>query len=137
MFIVYMFNFSMTADHMFVQPENIVFKSKAENTLTDSSVVVAVQYNGQAKAYPIRSIIYHHQVRDTIGGKPVMVQYCSVCRTGRVFEPTVDGKPETFRLVGSGSLQRNVRRQDNRQLVATSKRRSNHRRVEGIYAARS
>ena len=98
--IVYMFNFRMVADHMFLQPENNVFKNKAENTLTDSSVVVTVSYNGEAKAYPIRSIIYHHQVRDTIGGKPIMVTYCSVCRTGRVFEPIVNGKPENFRLVG-------------------------------------
>ena len=98
--IVYMFNFRMVADHMFVQPENLVFKPKGENTLTDSSIVVAVSYNGEAKAYPIRSILYHHQVRDTIGGKAVMVTYCNVCRTGRVFEPLVDGKPENFRLVG-------------------------------------
>jgi hypothetical protein len=98
--IVYTFNFNMTADHMFLQPEKLVFKSKAENTLTDSSLVVAVNYNGQSKAYPVRFIIYHHQVRDTIGGKPIMVTYCSVCRTGRVFEPLVGGKPETFRLVG-------------------------------------
>jgi hypothetical protein len=98
--IVYNFNFNMTADHMFLQPENLVFKSKAENAVTDSSLVVSVSYNGQSKAYPVRFIIYHHQVRDTVGGRPIMVTYCSVCRTGRVFEPLVDGKPETFRLVG-------------------------------------
>jgi len=98
--IIYMFNFRMVADHMFLQPEHVVFKSKTENTLTDSSLVVTVSHNGEAKAYPIRFIQYHHQVRDTIGGKPVMVTYCNVCRTGRVFEPLVDGKPENFRLVG-------------------------------------
>lgn len=100
LFIVYMFNFKMVADHMFIQPENLVFKPKAENTLTDSSLVVSVSYNNEAKAYPIRFIQYHHQVRDEVGGKPVMVTYCNVCRTGRVFEPSVDGKPEDFRLVG-------------------------------------
>jgi len=30
----------------------------------------------------------------------VMVSYCTVCRTGRVFSPIVDGRSETFRLVG-------------------------------------
>lgn len=29
-----------------------------------------------------------------------MVTYCSVCRTGRIFKPEVEGKPESFRLVG-------------------------------------
>ncbi len=98
--IVYVFNFQMTADHMFLQPESLVFKSKSENTLTDSSLVLGVYHNTEAKAYPIRYIQYHHQVRDTIAGRPIMVTYCNVCRTGRVFEPVVDGRMENFRLVG-------------------------------------
>lgn len=98
--IVYFFNFRMTADHMFLEPTKLVFKSKAENTLNDSSLVVVVTRNMEAKAYPIRYIQYHHQVRDSIGGRPIMVTYCNVCRTGRVFEPLVEGKDETFRLVG-------------------------------------
>ena len=98
--VVYTFNFRMTADHMFLQPETVKFTSRAGNTLTDSSLVIAVTHQFEAKAYPVRYIQYHHQVRDTIAGKPIMVTYCNVCRTGRVFEPTIDGKPENFRLVG-------------------------------------
>lgn len=98
--ITYLFNSRMTADHMFLQPETLIFKSRSENSLTDSSLVITVALGHAAKAYPIRYIQYHHQVRDTIGGKSVMVTYCNVCRTGRVFEPTVDGHLENFRLVG-------------------------------------
>ncbi len=54
----------------------------------------------QARAYPIQLIGYHHQVRDVVAGQPVMVTYCTVCRTGRVFSPLVDGTADTFRLVG-------------------------------------
>ncbi len=100
MAITYIFNFKMSADAMFKQPENLAFKSRSENLLSDSSLVVAVENNGVTKAYPIRFIVYHHQVKDTVGGKPVIVTYCSVCRTGRVFEPLVKGQPEKFRLVG-------------------------------------
>jgi hypothetical protein len=39
-------------------------------------------------------------VRDTIGGEPLMITYCTVCRTGRVFSPIVNNKLENFRLVG-------------------------------------
>lgn len=99
-FIIYFFNFKMTADHMFLQPRTLSFKTRTESNLSDSSIVVAVSNRGEAKAYPIRYIQYHHQVRDSIGGKPIMVTYCNVCRTGRVFEPQVNGKPEDFRLVG-------------------------------------
>src|SRR4051812_2540707 len=40
--IIYMFNFKMTADHMFRQPERIVFSTRTENILNDSSLVIAV-----------------------------------------------------------------------------------------------
>lgn len=98
--ISYVFNFSLTAESMFKEPMQLTFASQTENTLTDSSLVIAVTSGGNAKAYPIRFIGYHHQVRDTINGKPIMVTYCTVCRTGRVFQPEINGKPEVFRLVG-------------------------------------
>lgn len=98
--IVWLFNFKMTADHMFAEPINPVYAGKDKNAVDLEAVVIGVEHNGEARAYPVRFIVYHHQVRDTVGGKPVMVTYCSVCRTGRVFNPAVDGKPEQFRLVG-------------------------------------
>lgn len=100
LFVAYTFNFKMLADQMFKQPEHLTFMDRAKNVLTDSSLVIGVSLNDEAKAYPIRYMSYHHQVRDTIGGKPMIVTYCNVCRTGRVFEPLVEGRGETFRLVG-------------------------------------
>jgi Protein of unknown function (DUF3179) len=98
--VVWMFNFQLTAESMFKQPQNPVFKEMAENKVNEGAMIVGVEHNGEARAYPIRFLVYHHQVRDTIGGKPVIVTYCSVCRTGRVFEPIVNGHLEKFRLVG-------------------------------------
>jgi len=98
--VIYLFNFEMVADHMFKQPSQLHFQSKEKNRLNDSSMVVAVEINGEVKAYPIRYIVYHHQVQDVIGGKSLIITYCSVCRTGRVYEPIVKGQPEKFRLVG-------------------------------------
>jgi hypothetical protein len=69
--------------------------------VVDSSrLVVGVEIAGDARAYPIQFIGYHHQVLDTVGGRPVLVTYCTVCRSGRVLDPVVDGRAETFRLVG-------------------------------------
>ncbi len=93
-------NFKMNADMMFYQPENKIFLSAAGNKVSQEKLVMGVEINGEAKAYPIEIIGYHHQVRDIIGGKEVMVTYCTVCRTGRVFEPVINGKTENFRLVG-------------------------------------
>ncbi len=100
MVAIYIFNFQMMADSMFKEPTQLVFRDRESNVLTDSSLIIGVVQNGVAKAYPIRYLSYHHQVRDTVGGKSVMVTYCNVCRTGRVFEPFVQGRAETFRLVG-------------------------------------
>ena len=98
--VVWFFNYQMMADHMFLPPRQLVFKARADNVVDENSVVVGVDYLGEARAYPIRYLVYHHQVPDTVGGRPVLVTYCSVCRTGRVFLPTVDGRHEKFRLVG-------------------------------------
>jgi hypothetical protein len=60
--------------------------------------------DGEARAYPLMFIGYHHQVHDSVGGKDVLVTYCTVCRSGRVFSPLVDGTRERFRLVGMDSF---------------------------------
>ena len=93
-------NYILMADQMFKQPEHLVLAPRGANTVDEDSVVVGVDRDGEAKAWPIRFLVYHHQVQDTIGGRPILVTYCSVCRTGRVFEPIVGGQHETFRLVG-------------------------------------
>lgn len=98
--VIYFFNFMMTADSMFLGAGKITTKSRAENKIPEERLVIGVENNGEAKAYPIGIIAYHHQVLDTIGGKPFMITYCDVCHTGRVYEPIVNGKYETFRLVG-------------------------------------
>lgn len=98
--VIYMTNFQMAADAMFRQPAQFVLAGSTENKVDSNRLVIGVTINGESKAYPIRFIGYHHHVQDVVGGKPVLVTYCTVCRTGRVFEPLVNGKKEIFRLVG-------------------------------------
>ena len=98
--VVYMANFKMAADAMFKQPNQLLLVNAESNKVDSNRLVLGVSINGEAKAYPIRFLGYHHHIQDTVGGKPIMVTYCTVCRTGRVFEPIVNGKKEKFRLVG-------------------------------------
>ncbi len=98
--LIYYVNFQLSADHMFYQPSQLLMKGAAENKVDSNRLIIGIERNGLAKAYPIQFIGYHHQVRDKIGNQPVMVTYCTVCRSGRVFLPEVDGRPEQFRLVG-------------------------------------
>lgn len=100
LFILVLFNFYFLADKMFYQPSHKIFAQSDESKIDPGQLVLGVNINGESKAYPLEIIGYHHQVRDTIGGKGVMITYCTVCRTGRVYDPEVNGKPEQFRLVG-------------------------------------
>ncbi|MEZ0610380.1 DUF3179 domain-containing (seleno)protein [Fibrella sp. WM1] len=98
--VLYVVNQTMMADHMFLQPTTKRMLPMAQNKIGTNKLVLGVVENGEARAYPIQLIGYHHQVRDTVGGKPLMITYCTVCRTGRVFDPVVAGQPMTYRLVG-------------------------------------
>ncbi|MBK8341252.1 MAG: DUF3179 domain-containing protein [Flavobacteriales bacterium] len=98
--VFYAFNFKFMADKMFHPPKEMVMRTAVLSDSTANSLVIAVERNGDARAYPIELIGYHHQVLDTIGGEPVLVTYCTVCRTGRAWKPVVNGEPESFRLVG-------------------------------------
>jgi Protein of unknown function (DUF3179) len=98
--IVYATNFAMAADRIFLAPASVSMHPLHKNSVEPGRLVVGIEVNGDARAYPLQFIGYHHQVRDTVGGRPVLVSYCTVCRTGRVFDPSVAGSVETFRLVG-------------------------------------
>ena len=98
--LIYGTNFRMAADQIFRQPDSLVMAPMSANKVALDRLVVGIDVDGQARAYPLQFIGYHHQVRDTVAGTPVLVSYCTVCRTGRVFRPTVNGVAESFRLVG-------------------------------------
>jgi len=98
--IIYMTNFKMAADAMFQQPKQLIMADATENKVDTDRLVIGIILNGKAKAYPVQYIGYHHQVQDTLAGKPILVTYCTVCRTGRVYEPVINGVHEHFRLVG-------------------------------------
>jgi hypothetical protein len=98
--VFYLFNFRFLAEKMFYQPRIKSFATVGSNKVKQDKLVLGVYLDGEAKAYPLQLIGYHHQVRDTVGNTPVMVTYCTVCRTGRVYSPMVNGKMEDFRLVG-------------------------------------
>jgi len=98
--ILYIVNFQMAADRMFRQVKTLKMETAAENKVDSNRLVIGISMGNEARAYPIRLIGYHHFVEDSINGNPILVTYCTVCRTGRVFNPNVDGKHEHFRLVG-------------------------------------
>jgi Protein of unknown function (DUF3179) len=98
--VFFAFNFKFMADKMFLPLEQKALLPASENKGAENALAIVVARGGDAHAYPIELIGYHHQVLDTVGGAPVLVTYCTVCRTGRAWKPLVNGELETFRLVG-------------------------------------
>ncbi len=89
------------AEKMFEEPHSIVFANALQNKVPQGYVILGVVHNGVAKAYPLVYLGYHHKVQDNVGTEPVLVTYCTMCRTGRVYSPLINGKRENFRLVGA------------------------------------
>ncbi len=71
-----------------------------ETAIPGNEPVVALDINGVARAYPLRYLMWHEIVNDTIGGVPVAVTYCPLCNTSLVFERTLEGEPVTFGTTG-------------------------------------
>ncbi|MGH2581962.1 MAG: DUF3179 domain-containing protein, partial [Anaerolineales bacterium] len=66
----------------------------------DEEEIVAVEINGQARAYPIRLLSLHEIVNDTVGGQPIAVTWCPLCYSALVFSRVVEGQELTFGVSG-------------------------------------
>lgn len=59
--------------------------------LLGREAVVSVTVNGDARAYPLRILMWHEIVNDEIGGVPVTVTYCPLCNTAIAFDRRLGG----------------------------------------------
>ncbi len=64
--------------------------------LTDDDLILGFVENGDARAFPTRILNFHEIVNDTIGGHPVLISYCPLCRSGLVFDRQVGTQLLTF-----------------------------------------
>ena len=81
-------------DPQFVSPE------VAEAWLVGNEPVIAVEFNGDARAYPLQILTWHEIVNDTVGDVPIIVTFCPLCNSAIVFERVVDGEPVEFGTSG-------------------------------------
>lgn len=76
------------------------FAPVSQSVAEPGAMVLAVSVNGQARAYPIRYLGYHHIINDTVGGQPIAITYCTLCHTGLVWRRVLDGRTLYFHLGG-------------------------------------
>lgn len=85
-------------DPQFVSP------AEAGEWLAGNEPVIAVEFNGDARAYPLQILIWHEIVNDMVGDVPIIITFCPLCNSAIVFERVLDGEPVEF---GTSGLLRN------------------------------
>lgn len=73
--------------------------------MTDSEQVLAVEINGEPRAYPVNILSVHEIVNDQAGGVPFIITWCPLSYTGIVYARTVFGRDLHFGI--SGNILRN------------------------------
>lgn len=54
--------------------------------LAGTEAVLALEAGGEARAYPLRIMIWHELVNDVVGGVPVTVSYCPLCNSAVAYD---------------------------------------------------
>jgi hypothetical protein len=78
-----------------------VSTAEAASFLENAEPVVAIEFGGDARAYPLQILIWHEIVNDTVGDEPVAVTYCPLCNTAIVFSSRFEGEVLDFGTTGN------------------------------------
>lgn len=79
----------------FVSPDD------ANDWLRDEEPVIALNVNGDFRAYPLQILTWHEIVNDEIGGVPVAVTFCPLCNSAVAFDRRLGGTVYDFGVSGN------------------------------------
>jgi len=74
-------------------------REEENERLPDEATVVGRDVDGLARAYPV-PVLWHHEIVNDTHGVPLIVTFCSICRTGLVARRVVDGQVTRFGVSG-------------------------------------
>jgi hypothetical protein len=81
-------------------------KARSVGWLADDEPVIAVEVDGESRAYPVQILTWHEIVNDSFGTLPVTVTYCPLCNSAVAYERRVGDTILDFGT--SGSLYRSA-----------------------------
>ncbi len=82
--------------------EDPAFEPAAEvGWLAPVEPVLALEVNGDARAYPLRIMTWHELVNGTVGGVPVTVSYCPLCNSAVAYDRRVGERILDFGTSGA------------------------------------
>lgn len=69
-----------------IDDPQFVSLAAAEAWLAGNEPVIALEVNGDARAYPLQILTWHEIANDKVGGIPVVVTFCPLCNSALVFD---------------------------------------------------
>ncbi len=73
----------------------------ADGWLDGKEPVIALEIDGDARAYPLQIMTWHEIVNDQVGGVPVTVTFCPLCNSAITFDRRLDGVVLDFGTSGN------------------------------------
>ena len=73
----------------------------ADGWLDAKEPVIALEIDGDARAYPLQILTWHEIVNDQVGGVPVSVTFCPLCNSAITFDRRLDGVVHDFGTSGN------------------------------------
>lgn len=82
-----------------IDAPRFVLANAVEN-LVPTEPVISLVMDGEARAYPLQTLIWHQVVNDVVGGVPVAVTYDPLCNAAIVFDRRIRGRALVFGVTG-------------------------------------
>ena len=68
--------------------------------MQDDDEVLSVTVGGETRGYPLRILVWHEIVNDTLSGQDIAVTYCPLCGTAMVFNRKIGDRVLDFGVSG-------------------------------------
>lgn len=83
-----------------IDAPQFISQEEATEWLAGNEPVIALEIEGDVRAYPLQILTWHEIVNDTVGGIPVAVTFCPLCNSAIVFDRRLDGEVYEFGTSG-------------------------------------
>ena len=83
-----------------IDDPSFISTAEAAGWLADNEPVIALELNGDARAYPLQIITWHEIVNDTVGDVPAVITFCPLCNSALAFDRRVGDQVFEFGVSG-------------------------------------
>lgn len=83
-----------------IDAPQFISQEAAAEWVAGNEPVIALEIEGDARAYPLQILTWHEIANDTVGNVPVAVTFCPLCNAAIVFDRRLNGEVYEFGTSG-------------------------------------